>query len=209
MRGAYNTVAPAFTNFELDDTWKPSEQLERQRRHPLRRLPLRPDRYYGSRPVRNRKPFRRSARSCGRTATTCSTASQHGAVISRLDAEQHAGCVPVRLHAGERLGHEPGQRTTTTSGSRASARRTPFEPARRSSARSWGEYAQPASSAFQQYNNAAYNLPNVSPNTLVLSAGVLQPDPPSVPRRVVQPRPLVGTPGEELRRVLEVDAVPA
>src|SRR5581483_4343471 len=27
MRGAYNSVAPAFTNFELEDTFKPNEKL--------------------------------------------------------------------------------------------------------------------------------------------------------------------------------------
>jgi len=40
---------------------------------------------------------------------------------------------------------------------------------------SWGEYAQPSSSAFQQYNNAEYNLPNVSPNTAFYGFGIFQP----------------------------------
>jgi hypothetical protein len=40
---------------------------------------------------------------------------------------------------------------------------------------SWGEYAQPSSSAFQQYNNAQYNLPNVSPNTSFYPLGYFNP----------------------------------
>jgi hypothetical protein len=36
-------------------------------------------------------------------------------------------------------------------------------------------YQQPASSAFQQYNNAEYNLPNVSPNTAFYPLGYFDP----------------------------------
>ena len=40
---------------------------------------------------------------------------------------------------------------------------------------SWGEYAQRASCAFQQYNNVGYDLPGFAPNTSLYPLGFFAP----------------------------------
>ena len=171
MQGAYNTVAPAFSNFELQDTWKPSERFNINGG-------IRWDDYIyhlsdttipaGPEP----QAVSAAPRQLWQNSYNLFHCIQNGSVFTVSTPTNQGGCpsgaTPMNVSV-----QSPGNESYNVWQPRIGATYTfdPLDVVRGS----WGEYAQPSSSAFQQYNNAGYNLPNLSPNTAFYPLGYFDP----------------------------------
>jgi Carboxypeptidase regulatory-like domain/TonB dependent receptor/TonB-dependent Receptor Plug Domain len=177
QRGAYNTVAPAFSNFELSDNWKPNERWNVYGG-------IRWDDYIyhltdtsvpaGPEP----QAVSRNPRILWQNSYNLFHCLQNGAVITVSTPTNQGGCPSGATPTNVSV-NSPGSNSYNVWQPRLGVTYT-FDP--RDVVRgSWGEYAQPSSSAFQQYNNAQYNLPNVSPNTSFYPLGYFDPSHQVVP----------------------------
>ena len=172
MRGAYNTVAPAFANFELEDSWKPNERwnVNGGLRYDSFRYNL-TDTTVPAGP----EPQAVSAnpRVLWQNSYNLFHCVQAGAVVTVSTPTTTPGACPSGFTPANVSVNSPGSETYNVWSPRLAATYT-FDPLDVLRA-SWGEYAQPSSSAYQQYNNAEYNLPNVAPNTSFYPLGYFDP----------------------------------
>ncbi|MBV9103737.1 MAG: TonB-dependent receptor, partial [Candidatus Eremiobacteraeota bacterium] len=158
MRGAYNTVAPAFTNFELEDTFKPNERLNFN-------AGVRFDdfRYNLSDTTVPGGPEPQAVSANPRVLWQNSYNLWHCVQKGAVVAASAPNTCPTGFTPANVSVVSPAVNDYRVWSPRLGATYTfsPLDVVRAS----WGEYAQPASSAFQQYNNAQYNLPDIGPNT--------------------------------------------
>jgi len=173
MRGAYNTVAPAFSNLELSDTFKPSERLSIN--GGIRYDDFRYNLTDTNVPA---GPEPQAVSAAPRVLWQNSYNLWHcvsaGSVISTSAPNNTAsGACPTGYSPASVTVNSPGFNDYREWSPRVGATYTfsPLDVVRGS----WGEYQQPASSAFQQYNNAGYNLPDLSPNTAFYPLGFFDP----------------------------------
>ena len=174
MRGAYNNVSPAFTNVDLEDTFKPNERLNFNagiRFDSFRYLlddtsvPAGPEPQAVS--ALPRQLFANSY-----NLWHCVSVTGRPPITATEPTTTPGACPTGYVPANVGV-TSPGQNSYREWQPRLGATYTfsPLDVVRAS----WGEYAQPASSAFQQYNNAAYNLSNVAPNTSFYTLGYYNP----------------------------------
>jgi hypothetical protein len=175
MQGAYNTVAPSFSNAELEDTFKPNAKLSFNAgiryddfRYNLTdtNVPAGPEPQPVS--VVPREVFTRSYNLFHCVGLGEVTLSPH------LDPNNTAsGACPTGFSPANVSTNSPNATNYDVFSPRVGATYTlnPLDVVRAS----WGEYVQPSSSAFQQYNNAGYNLPDLAPNTSFYPLGYFDP----------------------------------
>ena len=172
QRGAYNTVAPAFSNFELSDNWKPSEKWNVYGG-------IRWDDYIyhltdttvpaGPEP----QAVSAAPRVLWQNSYNLFHCVQHGSVISVSTPTTTPGACPSGFTPANVSVSSPGSQSYNVWQPRLGLTYTfdPLDVVRGS----WGEYAQPSSSAFQQYNNTEYNLPASATNEAFYPLGFFDP----------------------------------
>ena len=168
MNGPYNTVAPAFSNVSLQDTWRPSPRLDVNAaihyddflyNLPSTTVPLGPE----------PQAVSTLPRQLWQNSFNLFYCNQAGALVPATSPGKcPAGATPLNVN----LNGQPANDYHTFSPRLAATYSTsPFDVVRAS----WGKYEQPASSAFQQYNNAGYNLPGAATNEAFYPLGYFDP----------------------------------
>ncbi|MEO6991170.1 MAG: TonB-dependent receptor, partial [Candidatus Baltobacteraceae bacterium] len=172
VRGSYNTVAPRFTNVSLDDTFRPTDKLNIN-------LGVHFDDFRYDLPSTATPigPLPQTASTVPRILWQNSFNLFHcvsaGSVVAVPTPNNVAGSCPTGYTPIKTSVQSPSLNDYHAFEPRIGATYTvnPLNVVRAS----WGKYEQPASSAFQQYNNATYNLPNTSPNTAFYPLGFFDP----------------------------------
>ncbi|MBV8819008.1 MAG: TonB-dependent receptor, partial [Acidobacteriaceae bacterium] len=152
--GPYNTVAPAFTNFSIDDTWKPNDRVTVN-------LGLHYDNFKynlgDTTQGASNQPSGAAARTLWQNSFNQFYCFDPVAGLVQQAAPTSVTPCPAGTVAANWTNQSPSSNNYQAWQPRVGA--TYSANPQNVFRFSWGKYEQPASSAFQQYNNANYNLP--------------------------------------------------